>query len=290
MKIAVFGRPNPILDSSGIKELLSLLLEMKFSVVVYKPFISPELINSLKNKFFETFISNSDLPENIDFMISVGGDGTFLDAVRVVSDKNIPIIGINTGRLGFLSSVSFENIKDALIKLSAGQYKIKERTLLSCNYSGFGDLNFGLNDFTIHKKDTSSMITIHTWLDGEFLNSYWADGLIIATPTGSTAYSLSCGGPIIDPEAENFIITPIAPHNLTVRPMVVSDKTTIRIRPEGRSTSYLISIDGHTDSIESDTEIEISLAPFKVKIIVFDGDDFYSTLRNKLMWGIDKRN
>lgn len=290
MKIAIFGRPGQYNNSSFIDQLFDVFQKYQIEYTIYKPFVKSLALDSFTKNDQQTYTSNQDIPKDTHFILSIGGDGTFLDAVKIIQDLPIPILGFNTGRLGFLSSVAIDNFEESIIKLISGEYSIKERALLSCNYPGFSQQNTGLNDFTIHKKDSSSMITIHTWLNDEFVNSYWADGLIISTPTGSTAYSLSCGGPIIDPDTESFIITPIAPHNLTVRPMVVSNLSKIKIKPEGRTNSFLISLDGNTASIESDVEIVICIAPYKIKMVLLHGDSFYSTLRNKLMWGIDKRN
>ncbi|WP_372644489.1 NAD kinase, partial [Ancylomarina sp.] len=217
----------------------------------------------------------------------------FLDAVTVVQDSGIPIVGVNSGRLGFMADIAREEIPAAISDIFEGNYSIEERTLLKVQTKDnglFKDFNYALNEFTVHKKDSASMITIHTYIDGEYLNSYWADGLIIATPTGSTAYSLSVGGPILIPNTQNFVISPISPHNLTVRPIVLPNHQEITLKVEGRSDSYLASLDSRSVSFEALNELKISKADFKIKVLKLKTHSFYSTLRNKLMWGVDKRN
>lgn len=226
-----------------------------------------------------------------DLMICVGGDGTILDTVGLIRDSDIPVLGLNTGRMGFLAPLDFEFLNTALFNIEKGNFLIESRSLLQIESSEIlFDYNIGLNDFVIHKKETSSMIVVHTYLNGEFLNSYWADGLIVSTPTGSTGYSLSCGGPIIFPRSNNFIITPIAPHNLNVRPVVVNDDYVISFEIEGRAVSYMASIDSRSRSISSDTQIAVKKAPHNLNLIRFPEDGFMDTLRNKLSWGADTRN
>lgn len=239
------------------------------------------------------FSQHSDLDKNVDYFFSIGGDGTFLDAVTLVQDSGVPIVGVNSGRLGFMADIARDEIPAAISNILEGNYSIEERTLLKVQTESnglFKDFNYGLNEFTVHKKDSASMITIHTYIDGEYLNSYWADGLIISTPTGSTAYSLSVGGPILIPNTQNFVISPISPHNLTVRPIVVPNYQEITLKVEGRSDSYLASLDSRSVSFEALNELKISKADFKIKVLKLKSHSFYSTLRNKLMWGVDKRN
>ena len=254
---------------------------------------------------FDRQINSSDFPlfpyrvlentkemKTMDFVISIGGDGTLLDAVSVVGDLEIPILGFNTGRLGFLATVSKENIAEAIQNLSNGNYQLESRSLISlhCSRRLFNGINFGLNEFTIHKRDTSSMITVHTYIDGKYLNSYWADGLIVSTPTGSTGYSLSCGGPLITPGAKNFVITPVSPHNLNVRPIIVSDESEISFEIEGRSDKFLISLDSRSTTISSNMKLIVKKASFSAKLVKLPHYHFFDTLRQKLNWGLDMRN
>jgi NAD+ kinase len=225
-------------------------------------------------------------------MISIGGDGTLLDTVCQVGSLEIPILGLNTGRLGFLATVATDTIEEAINFLAEGNFQLESRTLISLESSKslFGRHSFALNEFTIHKRDTSSMITVHTYIDGKYLNSYWADGLIIATPTGSTGYSLSCGGPLISPEAKNFVITPVSPHNLNVRPIIVSDESEISFTIEGRSEKFLISLDSRSTSISSEVKLLVKKESFEAKLIKLPSYHFFDTLREKLNWGFDMRN
>lgn len=259
-------------------------------------FISDSFIKSLVKE-------DIDIPENeifklgddltfLDVVFSLGGDGTLLEAVTYVRCTETPLLGINTGRLGFLANTSREDIGTAVENFFSGDYSFDRRTLLSLNKPGelFGGLNFALNDFTILKKDTSSMIVVHTYLNGEFLNSYWADGIIVSTPTGSTGYSLSCGGPLIIPQTNNFIITPVCPHNLTVRPMVVPDESEVSFKIEGRSDNYLVSLDSRFHPVDEDSDLVIKKADFQVKLIKLPSNSYLKTLRQKLNWGLDVRN
>lgn len=227
-----------------------------------------------------------------DFLLSLGGDGTILNATLLVRDVDIPILGINLGRLGYLSSVEKIKINESIKDLLDGSYKIDERTMLQLHSSPelFKDENFALNDFTIHKRDNSSMITVHTYMNDEFLNTYWADGLIISTQTGSTGYSLSCGGPIMAIGCNNFIITPVAPHNLNVRPIVLSEDVVLRFKVEGRAENFLSTLDSRYEIITAQHEITIKKADFKIKLVDLEKMSYFKTLRNKLMWGKDLRN
>jgi len=225
-------------------------------------------------------------------IITLGGDGTILSAVTLIREAETPILGINLGRLGFLASIEQQRIEQAIDMLLAEQYTISERVMLRLDTepAAFGDKNYALNDFTILKRDNSSMIVLHTYVDGEFLNSYWADGLIVSTPTGSTGYNLSCGGPIIFPTADNFILTPVAPHNLNVRPIVLASNHELTFKIEGRSENYLCTLDSRHTTITSDYSLTLKKNPFKTKLISLNEDNFMKTIRNKLNWGIDKRN
>ena len=230
--------------------------------------------------------------DGLDFFLSIGGDGTLLDSVCMVGKKEIPILGLNTGRLGFLANVATDKIGEAIEELAKGNYQIESRILLSLTSSKklFHGVNFALNEFTIHKKDTSSMITVHTYIDGKYLNSYWADGLIVATPTGSTGYSLSCGGPLITPGAKNFVITPVSPHNLNVRPIIVSDEAEISFEIEGRTDKFMISLDSRSTSIASEVKLSVKKEAFSAKLVKLPSYHFFDTLRQKLYWGLDLRN
>jgi NAD+ kinase len=224
-------------------------------------------------------------------VVSMGGDGTLLETISHVGNRQIPAIGINVGRLGFLATVSPERISDMITALDNGQFRIDERTLVAIdNVDLFDGMNFGLNDFTITKTDSSSMITVHTYLNDEFLNSYWADGLIISTPTGSTGYSLSCGGPVLVPHSQNFIVTPISPHNLNVRPLVVEDTAVLRLEVKSRSNNFLVSLDARSRVVDETTQLTIRKADFKARLIKMLDDSFLNTLRSKLSWGLDMRN
>jgi NAD+ kinase len=236
--------------------------------------------------------SLEDINTAPDILISVGGDGTILDTITAIGDSEIPIVGFNTGRLGFLANNAKEEAKQIVEMLLRGDYELEQRSLLSLKTDDklFGNNNFALNELTVHKKDSSSMMTIHTYINDEYLNSYWADGLIIATPTGSTAYSLSCGGPILIPQSKNFVINPIAPHNLSARPIIVPDDVEIKLRIEGREDEFLATLDSRTRTISNDTDLKIVKSKFYINLVKFEGQNFYNTIRNKLLWGIDKRN
>lgn len=236
--------------------------------------------------------SKNDSLEGIDFIFSIGGDGTLLDTVTYVGASEIPIVGINIGRLGFLATQPKDKIKDVVDALHHSYFAYDYRTLLhlDADQDLFEGKNFALNDFTILKKDTSSMIVVHTYIDGEFLNSYWADGLIVATPTGSTGYSLSCGGPLVLPQSNNFIVTPVSPHNLYVRPMVVSDNSVISFEIEGRSNHFLVSLDSRSRTVDAGVQMAVRKEQFRAKLVKLSGYNFFDTLRQKLNWGLDNRN
>lgn len=236
-------------------------------------------------------VKGADL-SGLDVVISLGGDGSMLDTVRVVERSQVPILGINLGRLGYLSNVRLEDVGSAVEALKAGRFTLEDRSLVEVSGCGpeVDAANFALNEVSIHKRDSSSMITMHAYLGDRFLNTYWADGLIVATPTGSTAYSLSCGGPLLDPTCKDLVITPIAPHNLNVRPLVVPDHHTIRLVVETRSDNYLLNLDSRSVTLEEDTEIVVRRAPFTVRLVQFHEQDFLDTLRTKLSWGLDTRS
>lgn len=292
MKVAVYGRKLSSVLIPYVEELFTEMDNAGFDVVVYEPFYSSLKQHSSSAYNYDSFTSAHEIKGKVDFLFSVGGDGTILDTLSLVQESGIPVMGINTGRLGFLSSISKYQISKAIDSLQKGHYTLDVRTLLrlETNRTLFGEVNYALNELTIHKKDSSSMIIIHSYLNGEYLNSYWADGLIISTPTGSTGYSLSCGGPIIMPRSENFVITPIAPHNLNVRPIVVSDKNIISLEVEGRSQYFLASLDSRSVTIDSSIQLAVRREDFPLNLVRLDNENFMGTLRNKLMWGLDSRN
>ena len=272
--------------------MVSRLESENVSLLVYEDYLS--FLNK-KIKFEkppEVFDSYETLKDNADFLFSIGGDGTLLGSVTLIRDSNIPILGINTGRLGFISSISTDQIESAINDVLNNNFEIKRRTLLCLETENnlFGKVNFALNEVAIVKKDTSSMIRIDAFLNDEFLNSYWADGLVIATPTGSTGYSLSCGGPIIIPGTDNVIITPIAPHNLNVRPIVLSDEDIIKLKVADKDQLALVSLDSRFRAFDSSISLIIKKADFKIKLVEPQSHSFISTIRSKLMWGVDKRN
>lgn len=294
MKVALYGKRFGAGFSDSFQEMFQLFSENGVEVIIYQPFYD-FLIREVNFKppVIGHFTCYDQLDKDVDMLFSVGGDGTFLDAVTMVRDSGIPMVGINSGRLGFMADIAQDDIPQALSDIFQGNYTLEERALLelATSVNGlFDEFNYALNEFTVHKKDSASMITIHTYLDDEYLNSYWADGLIIATPTGSTAYSLSVGGPILIPNTQNFILSPISPHNLTVRPIVVPDNQEITLRVEGRSSTYMGSLDSRSAVFDGSVELKIRKADFPINVIKLKSHQFFSTLRNKLMWGADKRN
>jgi len=240
----------------------------------------------------ETFDNSAEFQEKTDFALSIGGDGTFLKTVLFVRDSHIPILGVNMGRLGFLANINKDRIREAFLKIRDNDFNFTERSLIQVDTAEglFGQENFALNELTLHKKDSASMISIDVHVNNEYLNTYWADGLIVSTPTGSTAYSLSCGGPIITPGSQVHIITPIAPHNLNVRPVVVQDHFPIKVFAEGRDSTYLLTLDSRSEFIRHDCVLHIRKADFTIKVIEFSDYTFLDTIREKLLWGLDKRN
>lgn len=291
MKIGVHGKEFTRQSASFIEKIFQVLQHHNVEVYVSSTF-SQFLKHPVFKKFKFQVYEPGDNLKKLKFFISVGGDGTLLDSLTHVGKTEVPILGINTGRLGFLATISREETEAALAKVIAGEYNLDQRAALKlhANQEIFGKLNFGLNDFTVVKKDTSSMITIHTYIDGEFLNSYWADGIIVSSPTGSTGYSLSCGGPLIFPRSGNFVITPVSPHNLTVRPIVVSDSSEISFQIEGRSKKFLVSLDSRIATVDRSVKLKITKANFKVNLIQLEGHHYFKTLRQKLNWGLDIRN
>jgi len=294
MKIAVFGKFYHKNSKSSIEMLLKILddksVEFYFDEQFYTTIKSREnsILNTLSYKTFK------DLDNSYDLLISIGGDGTMLRAITFVRDLSIPIVGINTGRLGFLATIKKDAIEKAIDNILKGDYRISERSLLSITTEPENkdllDFNVALNEIAVSRKNTTSMITVETSLNNEYLTSYWADGLIIATPTGSTGYSLSCGGPVITPETKSFTLTPIAPHNLNARPLVIPDTTEIKLRVSGREDSYLVSLDSRIATLDNNSTIIIKKANFKIKMIELTDESFLHTLREKLLWGEDRRN
>lgn len=292
MKIAIYGRDFNDSVLPFVQEVFDALTENKITILIYQRYN-----NFIKSKIrlpneVQTFNSHQELVDHADVLLSLGGDGTLLDTLSLIRNSQIPVIGINFGRLGFLASINKNEIKNAIEALVNKEYSLDKRSILSIESQNslFGEENFALNDITIHRRDNSAMMIIHAFMDGEFINSYWADGLIIATPTGSTAYSLSCGGPIILPNAQNFVITPVAPHNLNVRPIIVPDHVTLTFEIEARSTKFLVSCDSRTETVDRSVKITVSKAKFNVNLIRLNNESYLTTLRNKLLWGIDTRN
>ena len=293
-KVAVFGQTYSVNAEKEISILLTAL--EKHNVVVFFEENFYKVIKGLGHltKKYPTFASFHDLNSSFDLFFSLGGDGTILRAITYIRDLNIPILGINTGRLGFLANIQKNAIQESIDLLIDKKYTIQERTLLSIRTTpavdSFGELSFALNEITIARENTTSMIGVKTFLNKEYLTNYWSDGLIIATPTGSTGYSLSCNGPVISPNSKNFIITPIAPHNLNARPMVIPDDTFIELEVDSREKSFLISLDSRITSVPKDTKIYIEKSPFTIKSIIPTNQSFLTTLRTKLLWGEDTRN
>ncbi|MDP2388010.1 MAG: NAD kinase [Bacteroidota bacterium] len=292
MTIAVYARSVKDNHPDYIKTLSTKLNKANIKLIInesYYGFLKKEFNFNLE---IATYCSHEDIKGKVNYIISLGGDGTILETLDLVRDSGIPVLGVNTGRLGFLASVYKEDFSMAIEYLLGNKFKLDKRTIIELvSHDGlFGDLKWAVNEITILKKDSSSMISIDTTINGAYLNSYWADGLIISTPTGSTAYSLSCGGPIMVPDAENFVITPIAPHNLNVRPIIISSNSDVRLKIHGRSPEYLMSLDSRSATIDAGNEVQIKKANFTFNLISLDSQHFFKTLRDKLMWGIDKRN
>lgn len=293
MLVALYNRTFEEHDIPVLQRILQMLYDHKLHMVFYKEFyerIQPHLPFQLES--VRTFTGKLDLPLHTDMLFSLGGDGTMLDTVTFVGNTNIPIIGINLGRLGFLAAIPEEEVEAALQSLVRGSYTLEKRTLIHLDSSVplFDGSPFALNEFTIHRKDSSSMIKIHTYLNGEFLNTYWADGLVVATPTGSTGYSLSTGGPVIFPQTSSFVITPVAPHNLNTRPIVVPDDNVISFEVEGRAEHFLCTLDSRTETINSSIQIAVKKENFTISLVRPDEHNFLNTIRQKLYWGIDRRN
>ncbi len=290
MKVAIYSRGL----EEDLKEQLFILLaglqKHDINILLQQTLLEYSVPADIKG--ITVFSDDEQLDDSVDFLISLGGDGTMLDAVTKVKDKNIPILGINFGRLGFLAAISKGELTTAVDALANGTYVIDKRTLIHLDASIplFGDIPFALNEFAIHKRDTSPMIKIHTYMNGEFLNTYWSDGLIVATPTGSTGYNMSCNGPIVFPDSSSFVITPVAPHNLNVRPIIVPDNNVISFEIEGRSEQFICALDARREIVDKDIQLAVKKETFTVNLVRLNENSFLSTLRTKLTWGLDKRN
>ena len=292
MKIGLFGKNVTDKGIQYLQQLIDKLKRAQCTLLVYEPFLS-----QIRNKVtlvceVHPFNTHSELRNNCDLLFSIGGDGTMLDIISLVRDSGIPVLGINLGRLGFLSSISRDEILPAIDEVIAGNYQLEQRTLITLERPEglFGEMNFALNELSLTKTDNTSLAVIEVFVDNKFLNTYWADGLLVATPTGSTAYSLSCYGPIISPDSENFVITPIATHNLTVRPIVVPDSSVITLKLSGRNKQYLTGLDSRYKTISNTEELVVKRAGFRLNLIQLPNKDFFTTLREKLLWGKDQRN
>ncbi len=292
MKVAIYSRG---LDADQEVQLLTLLEELRryhIEVCLHKSLVGAKSAVKMLPGDFSVFSRHDDLNSSIDCIISLGGDGTMLDTATLVRDKKIPIMGINFGRLGFLAGTGKDEISVAVEALAHGRYIIDKRTLLrlNANIPLFDDTPFALNEFAIHKRDISPMIKIHTYLNGKFLNSYWADGIIVSTPTGSTGYNLSCNGPIVFPDSASFVITPVAPHNLNVRPIVIPDSNVISFEVENRTHHFICTLDSRREIVENEVKLAVKKEDFEILLIALTENSFLTTLREKLTWGFDKRN
>jgi NAD+ kinase len=294
MKVAIYGQYYQNSTEPIIRDIFVFFNQNNVELVIEANFLKMLYEKKLIKKEYNTFSSHTELDRSFDMLISIGGDGTILRAATLVRDSGVPILGINAGRLGFLATVQKENIDEFLQIVIDKKYTLSKRTLLSLSCDppneALQDINFAMNEVSVSRKDTTSMITIDTFLNGEILNSYWADGLIISTPTGSTGYSLSCGGPILTPDVRGLVITPIAPHNLNARPLVIPDETEIKLKVSGREENYLVSLDSRITSVGNESILTIKKTPFQINMVEIPEETFLKTLRSKLLWGEDKRN
>ncbi len=293
MQVVVYGRQYKEQDHIHIQAVFDALHAEGFNTYIYTPYLK-DIIHKIKFKGpYAPFDDHRDFKvHKIDFVVVLGGDGTMLSAVTLVRSSDVPMLGINLGRMGFLNNIEKANIADAVRKLKNGMYQLEERSTLFLESTPalFGDVNFALNDCTILKRDTSSMITVHTYINGDFLNSYWADGIVLATPTGSTGYSLSCGGPVVMPNSANFVLTPVAPHNLNVRPIVLSDDSVVSFEIEGRGENFICTMDSRFELIGTHHQLAVRKNDFTVKLVQLQDETFLKTIRGKLAWGSDIRN
>lgn len=293
MKVAIYSRGVDLDQQQSLNALLLELHRYDITICIFHDLMQKfNLLAPAGKQEYIPFLSAHDLPSNIDCLISLGGDGTVLDSVTLVGDSNIPILGINYGRLGFLASISKDELSTMVDALVSGTFVIEKRALihLDANIPIFGSTPFGLNEFVIHKRDISPMIKIHTYLNGEFLNSYWADGIIVSTPTGSTGYNMSCNGPILFPDSASFVITPVAPHNLNVRSIVVPNTSVISFEIEGRTDELLCALDARKEIVPKSIQLALKQESFTVSFIRLNENSYLTTLRTKLTWGLDKRN
>ncbi len=292
MLIAIYNRRFDDDDIEVIEQIFKALKTYKCDILLFEGMVPHLKLHDLLPKNYRTFSKENPLTKDVRCLLSLGGDGTILDTITYVGDKEIPILGINLGRLGFLAGTSVSEIESAIQQLQNNNYIIDKRSLVHLDSSEplFPDSPFALNEFTLHRKDSSSMIIIHTYINGEFLCTYWADGIIVSTPTGSTGYSLSCGGPVIFPQANNFVITPVAPHNLNVRPVVVPDDQIISFEIEGRAKQFLCTLDARSAPISTAVSLAVKKEMFHINLVRLEGQNFLQTLRNKMYWGIDRRN
>jgi NAD+ kinase len=292
LKAAIYSRVLDRSQQGNIQLFFDELAAAGITPVLFKPFLDEMRGHISLPETTSTFSVHNDLTDDIDFLISLGGDGTLLDTVTLVRNKKIPVVGINFGRLGFLASIGRDELSDAVKALARRSYIIDKRTLihLDSNLPLFNDVPYALNEFAIHKQDVSPMIKVHTYFNGELLNTYWADGVILATPTGSTGYSLSCAGPIVFPEACGFVLTPIAPHNLNVRPIVIPDNTIVSFEVESRSDQIICALDSRREIVDKHVQLAVRKESFMLSLVRLNENNFLQTLRNKLSWGLDKRN
>jgi len=292
MKVAIYSRIIEEDHYGDVQLFFDELINHKIEPVIFSPFF--EQIRHKINLPVSpaTFASSEQLTADIDFILSFGGDGTLLDTVTLVRDKGIPVMGINFGRLGFLAGIGRNELSVAVKSIRRRTFVVDKRTMIHVDADQplFGPVPYALNEFAIHKRDTEPMIKIHTYLNGEFLNTYWADGLIVATPTGSTGYSLSCDGPIVFPESGSFVITPVAPHNLNVRPIVVPDDNIISFEIESRSEQIICALDSRREIVDKNVQLAVRKESFDLNLVRLNENNFLQTLRNKLSWGLDKRN
>ncbi len=292
MVVAIFGKTFSAVHAVYLQQLMDKFKSVNWKLMIWEPFLRKIEDKVAIKSGVTSFTTHEELKNNADMLFSIGGDGTLLDTLTLVRDSNIPVLGVNLGRLGFISSISKDEILPAIDRINRGEYTLDSRTVLALKspQNLFGNFSYALNELSVTKTDTNAMAVVDVYINDMFLNTYWADGLLVATPTGSTAYSLSCNGPIITPGSENFVITPIASHNLTVRPIVVPDNNLIKIRLGGRNRQYQVGLDSRYKTIGMETELIIGRTDFKFNLIQLPHKDFFSTIREKLLWGKDKRN
>lgn len=292
MRVAIYSRVFESSQQKDVQLFFDELAKEKIEAVVFAEFYERAAPQLKLPPATQTFSHHSELKGDIDFLISLGGDGTLLDTVTLIRDKNIPVVGINFGRLGFLASIGRNEMTEAIKALARRSYILDKRSLihLDSNIPLFNDVPYALNEFAIHKRDIAPMVKIHTYVNGELLNTYWADGLLLATPTGSTGYSLSCDGPVVFPESRSFVLTPVAPHNLNVRPIVIPDTSIVSFEIESRSDEVICALDSRRELVDKNVLLAVRKENFGVNLVRLNENNFLQTLRNKLSWGLDKRN